>query len=760
MAFIRNRSEVLTGCQEAHPWSPQIDMQYDFVMVYGTTNDMVGRIRQFKEKGYVVHLMSGSAWGAYQDFLRGEWDGREHWDESQTDRNGEPILHGVETPYLSPSVAFADYLTEKLKPAVDAGVEAIHLEEPEFWDNGGYSEAFKREYKLFYGEDWVAPHTSPEARYRAARLKVYLYKRLVARVSEAIKEYAMSKYGKALKFYIPTHSLVNYTQWKILSPEATLLDIPSVDGYIAQIWTGTSRVGNVYAGKYDERTFETAFLEYGIMQELVRGTGRRMWFLHDPIEDHPEHTWEDFRTNYLKTVAASLLHPDVHHYEVCPWPTRIFDGVYPKKKKISGQGGIGPGELMDGAKAMPADYAALLCGMAQTLGDMDQPFGTFDAELPQIGVFMSDSGLYQRTFPDSVSSSARGVDGLNEQFLDLLARQLKGEDTAKESRILMEEIGADEALFHDYIASGPMPQFFGMTMPLLKAGIPLRPVQLENIARYPDYLSDYKTLILSYEYMKPAAPEYNLALAEWVKNGGTLIYVGDGSDPYHAVSSWWNSGKTADKTPASHLFRLLGLDSDPAEGVYAAGNGRIAVHKLAPARITLSKEAANDWYQYVCELAAPGFDARNYFLMQRGTYRIANVMTESVSDTPLVLKGHFVDMLRTDFAVCTEKVLKPGENALLCDLDTLKADTLRVLGTSARIFELAADDEGFAVEAKAAGRITAGMRLRLPKEPKRVSAVDECGEAVEITSEWNEESRSALLSFESKNRRIRVKGVF
>ena len=132
MAFIRNRNEVLTGCQESREWSPQIDMQYDFVMVYGTTNDMVGRIRKYKEKGYVVHLMSGSAWGSYQDFLSGEWDGREHWDESQTDRNGEPILHGVRTPYLSPSVAFADYLTEKLKPAVDAGVEAIHLEEPEF----------------------------------------------------------------------------------------------------------------------------------------------------------------------------------------------------------------------------------------------------------------------------------------------------------------------------------------------------------------------------------------------------------------------------------------------------------------------------------------------------------------------------------------------------------------------------------------------------------------------------------------------------
>ncbi len=192
----------------------------------------------------------------------------------------------------------------KTKVAVDAGVEAVHLEEPEFWDDGGYSPAFQREYKAFYGEDWKPPHLSCEAIYKASALKVYLYRRLVEYVSRGLKEYAKETYGRDLKFYVPTHSLVNYTQWKILSPEGTLLDVPTVDGCIAQVWTGTSRVGNVYRGRYAERTFETAFLEYGIMQELVRGTGRRMWFLHDPIEDNPEYTWENFPENRHCILAA------------------------------------------------------------------------------------------------------------------------------------------------------------------------------------------------------------------------------------------------------------------------------------------------------------------------------------------------------------------------------------------------------------------------------------------------------------------------
>ena len=66
------------------------------------------------------------------------------------------------------------------------------------------------------------------------------------------------------------------------------------------------------------------------MQELVKGTGRRMWFLNDPIEDSAGYTWENYRYNYIKTATASLLHPYIWHYEICPWPHRIFEEKYPR----------------------------------------------------------------------------------------------------------------------------------------------------------------------------------------------------------------------------------------------------------------------------------------------------------------------------------------------------------------------------------------------------------------------------------------------
>ena len=98
MAYFHNRQECLTGCQDSSPWSPKTDLQYDFIMVYGVDEDMPARIAKYREKGYVVHLMTGSAWGEYQDYLNGQWDGAEHWDESQMDRHGQPILHGVNVP--------------------------------------------------------------------------------------------------------------------------------------------------------------------------------------------------------------------------------------------------------------------------------------------------------------------------------------------------------------------------------------------------------------------------------------------------------------------------------------------------------------------------------------------------------------------------------------------------------------------------------------------------------------------------------------
>jgi len=126
-------------------------------MVYGTL-DKKGvtfeqRIQSWRDKGYRAEFMTGVAWGDYQDYFLGKWDGvKDHLKEGQRDREGREIAHGHLIPYIVPTESFIRYMQEKqIKRVIDAGITSIYLEEPEFWMRGGYSEAFKSEWQKYYG---------------------------------------------------------------------------------------------------------------------------------------------------------------------------------------------------------------------------------------------------------------------------------------------------------------------------------------------------------------------------------------------------------------------------------------------------------------------------------------------------------------------------------------------------------------------------------------------------------------------------------
>ncbi len=711
----KGREKEKTGFQESRPYNPRIDLQTDFVMVYGIGDDMPERIKKWKERGYVVHLMTGVAWGGYEDYLNGKIDGRTHWDEAQKNSEYDNIIHGtsVDMPYMVPTIAYSDFLTLRIKRAVDAGVDAIHLEEPEFWVEGGYSDAFKREWEIYYKEPWKEPHESVDGQYKASRLKAYLYTRCLDRLCSNLKEYAKVEYNRNLRFYVPTHSLVNYTQWRIVSPESHLIDLPSVDGYIAQIWTGTSRTPNVYEGVRKERTFETAFLEYGIMQELVRGTGRNMWFLHDPIEDNPNHTWKDYKENYFKIVAASLLHPDVSNYEVCPWPNRVFNGTYP----------LGDGK---GKEGIPGEYATILLTLMNTLRDMEQNDIRWDNKSSKIGILLADSAMYQRNYPDWHKR----------------VKSFKYDGTSYDQ---LNDLEVSELI--DWSS------FYGLALPILKHGIPIRPVQLDNIRRFAGYIDDYKVLLLSYEFMKPEHPDIHNAIAEWVKNGGALVYVGDGSDSFHNVHEWWNSGKRKYKTPAEHLSECLGLKADIKPGLYNIGKGVLAYLGVHPIKCAKSREYADKLRETVKAAAdalkdeGVKIEPRNSFVLHRGPYIIASVMDESISNDPVVLNGKFVNLFDELLPVCDTFTIRPGEQALLYDLKKVRK-SLQLIAASSRIENISALKNGFSFSATGPEAVTASARFYCAQRPIKAEAHEsKSSKNTNIELNWNEESSTVLLRY-------------
>ena len=710
--LITPRQLERTGFQQAGPMGPRFDLQTDFVMAYGIDSSMEERLAQWKQAGYVLQVMTGVSWGGYQDYLEGQVDGRDRWDEAQVAANGKKILHGPTVPYMVPSVAFSKYLEQGVKRAVDSGATAVHLEEPEFWARGGFSEAFQREWQIYYNEPWQRPDSSVDAQYRASKLKYYLYQRTLDRLCSSMKEYALVEHNRPVRFYVPTHSLLNYTQWRIVSPESALLDLPGIDGYIAQVWTGTARTPNTYAGRMAERTLETAYLEYGIMQELTRGTGRRMWFLHDPVEDNPRHDWRDYRANYIRTLVASLLHPDVWHYEVTPWPNRVFQGRFPAGSPD--------------ATTIGADYATTLAVVFNQLRDMQQSRVDHGGSTQPVGVFLADSAMFQRADP---------------AFSEGLA-----EDTGDDSRQIRGEIHS-------------LASFFGLTLPLIKHGVPVRPVQLENAVRVPGYLDDYRVLLLSYEFMKPLQPGVHLALARWVEAGGTLVYIGADTDPFHSVREWWNQSGQTYSSPSQHLFECLDMPSRPEEGEFECNKGHVIVRRKHPAYYSRSEanaEALRGVVRRAVEVVGGEWKQRNYLRLQRGPYVIAAVLDESVSHEPLVMRGAFLDLLDPELSVYEKVTVQPGEQAWLLDLQRVSTEDPLLLAAAGRVQAWNIDGPRLHYQISTPQGIRVSTRIRLPSAPTKVT-VD--GSPCEDT-QWDEASRTLLLRHEGRPAGVDVRLEF
>ena len=376
------REDGRLSFQTLQPWTPRTNVNGDVAMVYGIDDSMPDRIKTWRDRGYRIHVMTGVAWGEYQDYLFGRFDGKNHEDESQMTKNGDVIGHGVNVPYMSPGEDYGNFLSLGVKKALDAGAEAVHLEEPEFWVRAGYSPSFKREWKKYYNEDWQDPTSSVDASYRSAKLKYYLYRRALSQVFTFVKAYG-KEHGREIQCYVPTHSLLNYSQWGIVSPQSSLLDV-GADGYIAQVWTGTSREPNTYNGVTQERTFETAFLEYGQMQNMVRASGAPHVFSQRSRRRQRQPfvgRLSGELGKHFGRVAVAGRHLALRNHAVAR--NASGNGKYPVKEASQRP----PGEVEK--TTIPPAYETELQSVINSLGQMKQPNVKWEASGTQgVGVLV------------------------------------------------------------------------------------------------------------------------------------------------------------------------------------------------------------------------------------------------------------------------------------------------------------------------------------------------------------------------------------
>lgn len=280
------------------------------------------------------------------------------------------------------------------------------------------------------------------------------------------------------------------------------------------------------------------------------------------------------------------------------------------------------------------------------------------------------------------------------------------------------------------------PSYDGISISLIEKGIPLGVKALEYIDD-PTDLEDVKILILAYDMQKPQSESVNTAIAQWVKQGGVLLYL-SGYNDYDTVSSKWWTEKG--QTPYENLLEHLGLDSiqvEPmdyylstyqwdgpdgygesfdegdflsAEISYStyytgsgfapllsnanyvfgfeakAGKGRVISVGLPSAYYGTDEKGPQqlrDLVEYACRYTDVDYLETDLMAIQRGPFLAAHALDYGGNQT---LKGDFMDMFDESLPIISTKELEAGRSALLYDLTELrKADHPVLVHTGANL---------------------------------------------------------------------------
>jgi len=275
---------------------------------------------------------------------------------------------------------------------------------------------------------------------------------------------------------------------------------------------------------------------------------------------------------------------------------------------------------------IPTTYATELQTVFNALNDMNQRRVEWDGGSGGIGVLVSDSLMFERGDPKP----------------------------------------SDEHMSHIY----------GMALPLVKRGMPISPVQLENVTS-PHYLDGFRILLLTYQGMKPLTPEVHASLADWVRAGGALVVCDDDTDGFNQVREWWNTGEFHYATPREHLFEKLGIKLDNAHPIkprtiISVGKGSLCWLQDNPAIYAANVQDEARMIETLKQAAAKcrlKWRETNYLSLRRGPYVIAAGLDESIAGEAKELKGKFVNLFDAELRVRDRIQLSPGSRFLLLDLE-------------------------------------------------------------------------------------------
>lgn len=678
-------ASVQTTLRATTAWQPAAEIGAQAVLLSRADDTFLHRAKSWREKNFRIHFLLGANRGDYQDYVAGLWDGRPH----------EDWQHSESHDYFFPAKPFIAYLKSQITHAIDCGAEAIYLEHPVFLPGADSSASFKRSWREQFKSDWQNPSASAEWRYMAGKLQQRLYWEAVVDIFAHAKQYAQEK-NREVKCYLATRSLLENARRGFVGPATRVLHIPDCDGVLAEIDREALLAPNVYSNVSAARPFETAFLQYGLFANQVRGHGKQLLLRLDPFSGGEEALPESGKL-YRAQLTAALFYPEPRRFELPVIPQTLLAAARNKSAAPADSGRM--------AAALPALSVQTMLAINHALKDMTHKHGDYETAERGVGILMSDAMLLQRAAP-----------------------------------------AASDSL---------LSFFYGLALPLLKHGVFVQPLALENLHQ-PHYLTGCKVIFLSYRFMQPQDYEWHERLTTWVRAGGTLIFIDDGNDPFNQVKDWWRKGMFDYTNPAEHLFETLKLGYWPKPGRNQVGMGSFIYLAENPSSFAHKTNSATQLLELVNAALPAGrtVQTQNYLRLRRGPYVIAATFAETANAGAQVLQGDFIDVWDERLPHLTQVAIAPGEQALLYDLSKIDSTQAHVVSASGIVAQERRSKNEYAFSLNSPAGIIMRVLVFIPAANATVQA-SSSGKSVNVKNK--NEGKLYWMEFENPGPGVDVK---
>ncbi|MBB6670849.1 S-layer homology domain-containing protein [Cohnella nanjingensis] len=709
----------------------------DSVMVY--VNDpasIESKISAWTNQGYQVDVMMALN-RDMNYYKRGLYDGVEHVDEIQKDKNGNLFTHStsVDVPYMVPTENWNNYIYSMAKASIDAGARRIVFEEPDVFIKSGYSDAFKREWLAYYGEDWVDPASSKEAEFKSQKLKVYLCYRALKDISERIKAYDSN-----VEVLVASHTAISYLMYGITTSNYDYYNIPTIDGYIAQVWSDTALVPVPTSGNSERRVFESAYIDYSSFAHLKLGDdGKQLYALADPKADTPGYSWTEYEQFYKTTIAAQLMQPQFKQFEVVPWSERGF------------------------AQA-PGSYKTIQTNVYRALQDMYEKSATIEAGTQGIGILYSDT-ISQMSTAGAVTSFYGPMVPLVAKGIPLQvipAETLTKPNALTNTKVLLVSYDEWKAIEGNVgVGNGTGSKVNDALRDWVKGGGVL---VYTGGSGSTDQLEEWWTETNLSSPKQDLWNKLGLNVSSERTSTGTndiVLQSSSGAGVFGGRSSI-NIPKRFTVTSAELGAGATSLYEANGQSIayeQAVEQGKVIVMGVSADYFASSPDASQlirDIAKYAVEQAGETYTEANLLKSVRGPYTTIQVMDQPEQ---LQLQGSYIDLFDDRLPVVTGMAeMQPRTNAMLYDINHRDANKPEVLFASGELTDVmeGADETSYKLAGTPISRASARLGAPEGLYPETVTATDAANEPVTVSAEWENSSRTLLIRHDHRKQGVTV----